>query len=361
MTTAYINGIGTAVPPHDIHGRFIALAEALLEDAGEKRLFRRMAGLAGIDHRYSFLAPSPLDDMAQVDREGFYRLGSFPGTAARMERFEAQALRLCEQAIAVLAESEEVTRATHLVMVSCTGFVAPGVDQMLIHRLGLDPSIERTSVGFMGCSAAVNALRLARHIVRSDPSARVLMVNLELCSLHLQQNGDLEKLLSGLLFGDGCAASIISSDPRGIALIDFRAVTLPDTAGLIRWKIGDQGFEMHLSGEVPHRLHQALDSERLRNDGDGILRGGAASDYRLWAVHPGGRTILDAVERGLDLADGALARSRSVLRDFGNMSSATVMFVLGRMMAAGDEGRGVGLAFGPGLVAETFRFEMGHC
>lgn len=361
MTTAYINQIGTAVPPHDINQRFIDFADRLLERPLDRKLFHRMAGLSGIDHRYSFLAPAGADDDDAADCEGFYRLGQFPGTAARMSRFGALGLALCEQAVAVLAQTEDVESATHLLMVSCTGFVAPGIDQMLIDRLRLDPSIERTAVGFMGCSAAVNALKLARHIIRSEPEARVLMINLELCSLHFQQHDDLERLLCGLLFGDGCAASMITADARGIAIHDFRAVTVPGTADLITWRIGDQGFDMRLSGEVPHQLTRALEAERLRNDHGGILRGEPVEAYRLWAVHPGGRTILDAVERGVGLPAAALHRSRSVLRDFGNMSSATLMFVLGRMMTSGDEGRGVAMAFGPGVVAETFRFEIGHC
>src|SRR3546814_390166 len=169
--------------------------------------------------------------------------------------------------------------------------------------LGLDPGLERTAIGFMGCSAAINAIRLANHIVRSEPSARVLMVNIELCSLHLQETRELERLLSGLLFGDGCAAAMISSDARGIALRDFRTVTIPESAHLITWRVGDQGFEMHLSGEVPQRLAKALDAERLRNDWDGILRGEPAESYEdrksvvtgkrvSVRVGPGGRRIL---------------------------------------------------------------------
>lgn len=361
MTTAYINALGTAVPPYDIHQRFIDFADGLLESPLDKRLFARMARLAGIEHRWSFLAPAQPGESESADGEGFYRRGAFPGTSTRMNRFEAEGLPLCEQALGTLAEKVDLASATHLLLVSCTGFVAPGIDQRLIDRLGLDPGIERTMIGFMGCAAAVNGLRIAHHIVRSEPEARVLMLNLELCSLHFQQEGDLERLLSGLLFGDGCAASWITAEASGIALVDFRTVTLPESAELIRWRIGDQGFEMHLSGEVPHRLGQALEGERMRNDTRGILRGEPVDAYPLWAVHPGGRTILDAVERGLGLGANALDRSRAILRENGNMSSATLMFVLARMMTAGDAGRGVAMAFGPGLAAETFRFEMGRC
>jgi predicted naringenin-chalcone synthase len=214
-------------------------------------------------------------------------------------------------------------------------------------------------VGFMGCAAAVNALKLAHHIVRSEPSARVLVVNLELCTLHLQETSNIEVLLSALLFGDGCAASLVTSQPQGIALKDFRVTTIPDTRDLITWRIGNAGFEMALSGEVPAQISHALRREAERNDDQGIFRGESKHDVELWAVHAGGRTVLDAVEQGLDLAPDALRWSRSVLRDFGNMSSATLMFVLDRMMQSWNgTARGFGMAFGPGLVAETFRFDL---
>jgi predicted naringenin-chalcone synthase len=214
-------------------------------------------------------------------------------------------------------------------------------------------------VSFMGCSAAVNVLKLAHHIVRSEPRARVLVVNLELCTLHLQDSANLEGLLGALLFGDGSAASLVTAEPNGIALENFRALTIPDSYGLITWSIGDSGFEMTLSGEVPSRIAGALHHELRRNDGKAFLREHDRDDIALWAVHAGGRTILDAVEQGLDLDSHALRWSRGVLRDYGNMSSATLMFVLERMMrSAPADSNGVAMAFGPGLVAETFRFRL---
>src|ERR687894_48917 len=133
--------------------------------------------------------------------------------------------------------------------------------KLLMKRMGLNPSIERTMVGFMGCAAAVNALKTAHHIVRSEPSAKVLVVNLELCTLHLQETSDLEVILAALLFGDGCAASLVSAEPEGIALKDFRVVTIPDTRDLITWRIGESGFTMTLSGEVPQKIAKALSHE----------------------------------------------------------------------------------------------------
>ena len=215
---------------------------------------------------------------------------------------------------------------------SCTGFTAPGLDQVIAERLGMSPTIERTLVGFMGCYAGVSALRTAYHIVRSDPAARVLVLNLELCTLHLQETPDLEAVLSFMLFADGATAALVTAEPEGFGLLDFRSRTLPDSADLITWRIGDQGFDMRLSGKVPGRIATALRRELEREDDGGLLRGQATQQIDLWAIHAGGRTVLDGVEQGLRLGRGALGWSRDVLRDFGNMSSATILFVLDRMM-----------------------------
>ena len=352
MTVAHINAIGTAVPPNDVHAAFVAFARTLLADDRTRAVFDKMVERAGIAHRFSEFRPGRLDD-GEVDADGFFRRGAFPSTAARMKRYEGWALALALRAVAAL--EADLAGVTHVIVASCTGFSAPGLDLQLTHALGLAPDVQRSVIGFMGCSAAVPALRAADAAVRADPAARVLVVNLELCSLHMQETPDLETVLSFLLFGDGCAASLVTADPVGLAIRDFRSAIIPDSADLITWQVGDQGFDMHLSGKVPGRIAQVLREERTRNDDGGLLRGLPASAYALWAVHAGGRTVLDAVEIGLGLPADALARSRAVLHEFGNMSSATVMFVLRRMMGA--TGKGMAMAFGPGMVAETFRFE----
>lgn len=353
----HINAVGTATPPHRAHSAFIGFAEARLSSRRDKALFRRMAKRAGIDERWSTLEAAPAGGDS-VDAEGFYRHGRFPGTAARMRRFGEHAPALAEAAVRACATRAELDRVTHLVVASCTGFVAPGVDQILVERLGLDPGVERTAVGFMGCSAAVNALKVAWHVVRSQPRARVLVVCVELCTLHMQDVDALESLLSALLFGDGAAAALVTAEPRGFALADFAAVTIPATQDRITWDVADTGFLMHLSGAVPAAIAEALAGERVRNDADGVLRGRRTEDYALFAVHPGGRTVLDAVAQGLDLPDEALGPARGVLARNGNMSSATILFVLRALLdtpgAAGEPG--LGMAFGPGMVAETFRF-----
>ena len=351
--TAYVNRIGTANPPHDVHNAFVTLGRDMLADDKSRLMFDRLVDRAAINHRWSYFQPSE-PGAADVDTTGFFRRGEFPSTGARMKLYAGNAVDL---ALAAIADSGIATDGiTHLIAVSCTGFIAPGLDQVIAGRLGLGGALERTMIGFMGCYAGVPALRAARHIIRSDPDARVLVVNVELCSLHMQETSDLETVLTFLLFGDGATAALVTAEPHGLALHDFRSTVLPDTQDLITWRIGDQGFDMHLSGKVPARIATALRAEADRNDADGLLRGEDPRDIALWAVHAGGRTVLDGVEQGLRLAADALDYSRGVLRDVGNMSSATLMFVLARILAGDAVGRGMAIAFGPGLAAETFRF-----
>jgi predicted naringenin-chalcone synthase len=282
---------------------------------------------------------------------GAFKRGAFPGTAARMAMFAQAAPVLAQKAVDGLRLGDEVSRITHLIITTCTGFSAPGIDLDLAARCGLPDGIERTMIGFMGCYAAINALKLARHIVRSDPHAKVLLVNIEVCTLHLRETTELEKLLSFCLWGDGCAATLVTAEPLGIELDSFRCTIAAERRDLMTWDIGDHGFDMYLSGQVPAAIQDAL-----RNNQDAILDGRPPEAIDLWAVHPGGRSILDAVERALNLTPVALEPSREVLRRYGNMSSATVMFVMEEMLKAPGDLRGCGMSFGPGLTAETMLF-----
>jgi predicted naringenin-chalcone synthase len=359
---AYVNAVASAVPEHDVHTAFAEYARSLLPER-MRTVFDRMAERSGIAHRWApfephpdFNAPGAQGSGSWLDTSGFYRRGEFPATSARMALYEQHAPALAEQAVRRLDLAHDLAGVTHLVCASCTGFMAPGLDQVLAERLALMPGLERTFIGFMGCYAAVPALRAAHHIVRGEPDARVLVVNAELCSLHMREASDLETVLSFLLWGDGATAALVSAEPRGLRLHDFRSVALPDTADLITWRIGDSGFQMGLSGKVPLRIERALRDEEASNGADGILRGQRPDAFEYWAVHAGGRTVLDAVEQGLRLVPDALAHSRGILQDRGNMSSVTLMCVLERILAEPGEGEGIALAFGPGLCAETFRF-----
>jgi predicted naringenin-chalcone synthase len=365
VTQAYLNRIATAVPDDDVHNAFVAFADQMLGDASNadaprvQPVFRRMAQRSGIRRRFSVLTPHERSSVKgpatefYVNAHEFYTRGRFPDTAQRMEIFERAAPLLARRTLDKLKLSEtERSGITHVVVTTCTGLYAPGLDFEVVDHLGLDPSVERTMIGFMGCYAAINGLKQARHIVRSQPEAKVLLLNLELCTLHLQETQELEQVLSFLVFGDGCAASLISAEPAGFGLDSFRAVMLPKTRDLITWRIGGLGFDMFLSGKVPGAIGAGL-----------ALAGGEAlgphkpEEITLWGVHPGGKSVLDAVERGLALPEQALAASRQVLECFGNMSSATVMFVLEKLMQSAQPGAmGCAMSFGPGLTAETMLF-----
>lgn len=347
MTQAWINRIATAVPPHDIHHAFVEFGLYAVADCHKRMVFGRMVTLADIEHRYAIIEPGPMPRDKVLDVGGFYRRGAFPTTAARMAWYEPHAIQLAMKAVSQLEEGD----FSHLIVASCTGFAAPGLDFQIMRAAGLPDSTHRTIVGFMGCFAAVNSLKIADQIVRADRRARVLVVNLELCSLHLQEDfQNIPKMLSFLLFGDGASAALITAEPDGIALGRFRAAIIPRSDDLITWKIGDQGFEMHLSGQVPGRIRRWL-----QEFGSALI---PSDRPNLWAVHAGGRSILDAVQQGLSLQPDALHYSREILRNYGNMSSATLMFVLDRILADKDaRGSGLGMAFGPGLSVETFRFE----
>ena len=354
MLTAYINRIATGVPPHDIHRAFLRYAFTLLEnDKRSAMLLQRMAERSGIEHRYSFLGPAPDGHRGPAfDIESFYVRGQFPDTAARMRLFEARAPELAAKTVEKLELGLDRNRVSHLLITCCTGFSAPGLDIEVIERCNLPRSIERTIIGFMGCYAAINALKSAHHIVRSEPEARVLVLNLELCSLHFQETTELEQVLSFLVFSDGCAASLVSAEATGLGIDSFLALSIPDSSQLITWRIGELGFDMHLSGQVPGQIGKAL-----RQLDSQVTSGKDPLAIDLWAVHPGGRSILDAVEKGLGLPADALASSRSVLAKYGNMSSATVMFVLREILERAESGQnGCAMSFGPGLTAETMLF-----
>ncbi len=360
---AFLAGVGLATPPHEVHGAFVAYARGLLADPREQQVFDRMAERSGIERRRAVLPAGRLEH-GEVDAEGFYRPGAFAGTGVRMDRYEAEALPLASRAVQALGTRLGITELdlpgiTHLVVVSCTGFSAPGLDVGLIDALGLSPRVQRTVVGFMGCSAALPALRIAQATVLADPRARVLVVNVELCSLHLRESRCIEELLSFLLFGDAASACLVSARPGGAQLVDFATHCLPGTRGHITWRIADAGFLMHLSGAVPGQIGQALAEERRLGTGSALLRGRPVGQWSHWVVHAGGRSVLDAVERALELPPCALQDSRQVLRELGNVSSVTVLAAMQRTMDRARPGdAGLALAFGPGLTAESMGFRM---
>ncbi len=340
-----INAIATAVPAVECDASYHAWALRQLEGRREAGLLGRMMQRSGIGSRFTVL-PAAATQQAEGS---FYAAEEAPSTLDRMTVYAREAPEL---ALAAIGRLGDIAGITHMVVASCTGFTAPGLDQVLARRLGLAPTVERVVIGFMGCYAGVTALRTAGHIVRSDPEARVLVVAVELCTLHLQPTDRLESLLAMGQFADGAAAVLVTAQGAGLALGESLSMTLEDSHELITWTIGDTGFAMELSGEVPGRIAEALGNEDVSR---AVTGGEPVDSIEAWAVHPGGKSIVDAVERGLDLPPEKVAISRAVLQDYGNMSSATVLFVLERLMRERPS-TGIALAFGPGLAMEGLRF-----
>lgn len=350
MSQAYLQRIASAVPDHDIHEPFVGFAQRMLSDRRASVIFQRLASKSGIRHRYCCLPVEMFLRSGASEDFKAYGNGHFPSTGDRMKLFEKWAPVLARKTLDRLqVGADERKRIRHVLVTCCTGFYAPGLDYDVVDYLGLPNSTERIIIGFMGCYAAINALKLARHLVRSEPDALALVVNLELCTLHFHETQDLNEAAAFLLFGDGCTASLVGAEPRGFALDAFEAMRVNNSTDLITWRVGDLGFDMFLSGQVPSEIAKALREKKAFFEGD--------DPKELWAVHPGGRAILDAVENGLDLPPQALEASRQVLQCFGNMSSPSVMFVLEKLMKSAVSGqRGCAISFGPGLTAETMQF-----
>jgi predicted naringenin-chalcone synthase len=280
-----------------------------------------------------------------------------PTTKERNDLFIPEAQRLSLQASRALLRRFPGVREkiTHLITVSCTGFSAPGFDFYLAKELPLSPALHRFHLGFMGCYAAFPALKLADSICRSDPEAKVLVVNVELCSVHLQQKEDVDVIVANALFSDGVSAALISPDPGDsqgarIAFRHFATRTAPDSEEDMAWSIGQNGFDMKLSVYVPRIIERNI-AELIdaAMESSGLSR--EAVD--IWAVHPGGRAILDKTAATLGLEESAFAPSYDVLREYGNMSSATILFVLKRILEDSREGNVFATAFGPGLTLEA--------
>ncbi len=291
-----------------------------------------------------------------------------PSTKVRNDIFAREATQLFVKAAraAVDAAPELESRdITHVVTVSCTGFFNPGPDYKVVRELGLNPAVQRYHLGFMGCYAAFPALRAAKMFCEADPQAVVLVVCAELCSLHVRASNDPDTIMGSALFADGAAAAVVTarsgSEEKSLLQLDhFETVLTPVGEDSMAWNIGDHGFEMVLGNYVPHIIDDhivgALQPLFAR---DRELEALPYTDIRHWAIHPGGRSILDRVQSRLGLTDEQLVPARETLRNYGNMSSATVLFVLKHILEQdpedGDE-RICSMAFGPGLTVETALF-----
>ena len=334
-----------------------------------KRLVGASFNSSGIERRYS--AVSEMDFSASVDSPQFFDRDTGrilnPSTGARNEVYVRAATELfVEAATAAVDACEGLERSdvTHVITVSCTGFFSPGPDYRIVREVGLDPAVKRFHLGFMGCYAAFPALRQATTICEADPNAVVLVVSAELCSIHVRVSDDPDTILGSSLFGDGAAAALITGrgpgPGRALQLDHFETVLTPVGEEAMAWNIGDNGFEMVLGTYVPKIIDaHIVDALAPLLAHDGTLAERDYNEIEHWAIHPGGRSILDRVEKRLRLRSDQLTPSRSVLRDYGNMSSATVLFVLKEIMddpnaSAGE--RTCGMAFGPGLTVESALF-----
>ncbi|HEY3328558.1 MAG TPA: type III polyketide synthase [Capsulimonadaceae bacterium] len=353
-----IEGIGTANPPFSKSQReaaaFLKRVEGMPESVRSR--IDVIHDRSAIERRFTCISDY---NREPADYEFYPPNASMqppPSTAARNAMYRKWAPVIAEQAARkALAESgRDADEITHLIVVSCTGFYSPGVDVHLVRSLKLRPTTERTMIGFMGCYAAFNAMKTAHAICGSNPAARVLIVCVELCTLHFQPVTTLESAVVSALFADGAAAAVMSATPdeaqSGLRYVDSMSLLDGDSLGDMTWDIGDTGFLMTLSARVP-----AVIERHLCAFVDQLTRcnGISASDIKFWAIHPGGRQILDRAASVLEMPTDALAESYGVLREYGNMSSPTILFILERMRARNvAKGYGVALAFGPGLTIE---------
>ena len=357
-----ILGIGTAAPPSVSQEQALEFATALTglpadQHAWLKRVYRQ----SGIESRGCVLIPE--DDHSYAEPRKFYPPSNGPEdrgptTAARMALYAQHAPKLARQSASRALESSQTSpdKITHLITASCTGFYAPGVDAALIETLGLSRSVRRIHVGFMGCHAAFNALAAARDAA-ATPDSRILVTCVELCSLNWAYGSDPGKQIANALFADGSASAVVAKSPTGenldgenpsFNLEDFSSYLIPNSHDAMTWNLGDHGFEMTLSPGVPEhiRTHMRpwIESWLATHD----LK---IPDIAAWAIHPGGPKILQAVSDALQLKPDDLRFSKKILAQHGNMSSATILFIL-KEMAKETDGPVVAIGLGPGLMAE---------
>ena len=363
--TMLITGLGTAIPTGTVSQdlAYQAMQQLCCDTDEHRRVMGMIYQGAGVNERGTVLLQEP-NGLPENLSEGFFWPRSDeddrgPTTHARMQKYEEHSLALamesCEAALA--HADQDISEITHLVTVSCSGFYAPGWDIGLIQKLGLSPETSRTHVGFMGCHGSFNALRVAKSYVESDPKAVVLVCSVELCSLHHHYGWSVEKVIANALFADGSAAVVCRSAPDGQSPIQSKyqlirngSHLLEGTTGAMSWRIGDHGFEMTLSQKVPTLIEKHLGPWMT-----GFLakEGLTIQDVRGWAIHPGGPRILDSCLAALSLSSEDVAPAREILSQYGNMSSATVLFLLNRIAEEPKRGPVVALGFGPGLTIEA--------
>jgi predicted naringenin-chalcone synthase len=356
--TVNLSSIETAVPDtcvlsHESLHIANALCGPYMSDAG---WLPAVYENCGVKQRYQVLGQAIVNDLLQdtrISQSPFLpgKIGG-PTTEQRMAIYAKEAGPLALQAAGKTLQAAKWTgdRITHLVTVSCTGFQAPGIDVLLMRELGMSPGVERTHVGFMGCHGALNGLRVAKAFCEADPSAVVLLVAVELCSLHYYYGAEPSKVIANALFADGAAAMLVSQEIPGVPVTATGSQLLANSEREMAWVIGDHGFGMTMTKQIPRLIEQHL---RAWVEGWLLRRGLGLGDIARWAVHPGGPKILEAVQSALDLPQAALVDSWQTLANYGNMSSPTVFFILKHQSQRPLPGPTMVLGFGPGLIVEA--------
>jgi len=358
---SYITAIGTANPVHRFNQTVIAdfMLRAMKLNNGDARRLKTIFRSSGIEYRYSVL-----EDYGRTRDFTFYPdtsdLEPFPGTEKRLQVFRDNALGLSIASFNNMRQTYPEVHPediTHVIVVCCTGMYAPGLDIDLVNNLGLSSTVQRTAINFMGCHASFNALKIADALCRSNAEARVLIVCTELCSLHFQRTANDDNLLANALFGDGSASVVVEARTRSrlkLRLEEFHSDLASEGFSDMAWTIGDAGFEMRLSAYVPDLIKKGIAG--LANS---LLEKISAnlSDIRYFAIHPGGKKILNVIEEELKIDKSRNRAAYHILRNYGNMSSPTVLFVLKEIinnLNGTDEGeRILSFAFGPGLTLES--------
>ena len=353
-----ILSIGTAVPTfkHEQAKIFDFMQTVYAVDNVGKRKLKFLYNHSGIGTRYSVVPDFSLPSPEWKFFTAAENLEPFPSLEERMKYFHQHAARLSEAAVNDCIKDHHENSITHLLTVSCTGMSAPGLDLELLELLGLPMTTWRTSINFMGCYAAIHALKMADAICKADRSANVLIICVELCTLHFQKEFTEDNITSSLLFSDGAAALLVSGndEQEGLHIDNFYSSVSLKGKKDMAWALSSTGFLMTLSGYIPALIEE--DFDQLVNS---ALAHASLSkeDITHWCIHPGGKKILEAVHHSLGFTNGQLQHCYDVLHDFGNMSSPTVLFVLDRIRASlnkKDSNRIFGAAFGPGLTMETF-------
>lgn len=350
---SYITHIETALPDYAYkRGEILHFFLQSVNDDSTKRKIKVVADKSGIETRYSVLR----DFNGQPGDLSFFSTdGLGPTVTQRMQVFKTEALNLSLKAIRKIKNFEtEKNKITHLITVTCTGLFAPGLDVELVSELGLSPGVARSGLNFMGCNAAIIALRQANDICKSNPGAKVLIVCTELCTIHFRKIDSDDYILSTSLFADGSAAAIVSAEAetpaRALKVESFNTLLVPDGGQNMAWQLSESAFIMNLSSYVSQLINGKMPEVLQKMNLD-------KTTVELWAVHPGGKKILDDFAATLMLEINCLKESYEVLKNYGNMSSATVLFVLKELMnnhAKSAPGASVlSLAFGPGLSVEA--------